>query len=204
MLLFLITVLLFFLFVLAIPLTLDYKLSWSGSLNGELRFRWLFGLLKKNIPLSSFLQRDKNARNKWSKNKPKRNDRSKNSQKTGSLRQTTLFFHIALRTDIKRRILKLVRSLWLSIDKRDLKLRLRLGLGDPADTGMMWAALGPVSALPINNEKMSVTFEPEFQKNTIEFDSSGEITLIPIQPIWLVVCFLLSPSLWLAFYRNRH
>lgn len=70
---------------------------------------------------------------------------------------------------------------------------MRLGLGDPADTGRLWAMVGPLSALVQNLRNAEVRIEPEFADPVFEFESHGRVLLIPIQFIFVIIAFALSP-----------
>jgi len=188
------------LIVLAIPLTLDYEVSWTGVWKGELRLHWLFGLFQLRIPACSISARHKNKVQKKAKNSHSRNKH----QKTSSVARMTRLTRFVMRADVKHRISRFFQSLWQSIDKRNVKLRLRLGLGDPADTGLLWVMLGPAAAFLNNIRDTSVILEPEFHDSTLDIESSGAIKFIPLQSIWLIISFVLSPVLWLAFFRSRH
>ncbi len=98
---------------------------------------------------------------------------------------------------------RFVADLWRAIRKQDVNLRIRLGLGDPADTGRLWAVVGPVAGLLANVEEASVEIEPDFMDAVFELESSGEIRLIPLQILYLVVALLLSPPVWLGVKRMR-
>ena len=71
-----------------------------------------------------------------------------------------------------------------------------LGLGDPADTGQLWALMGPVSALSSNLRDAAVHIEPDFNEATLEVDGSGEIRIVPLEFLYLGCGLLVSPSFW--------
>jgi hypothetical protein len=93
----------------------------------------------------------------------------------------------------RRRVLRLVRDLLAAAHLRHLQLRLRLGLGDPADTGCLWALMGPVSAWSQTLRDARVQIEPEFMGAVLEFQAQGQARLVPLQLLTLVVVFALSP-----------
>ena len=91
-------------------------------------------------------------------------------------------------------MIKFTRDFWHAIQKHNITLRIRIGLGDPADTGHMWAIVGPVSGILATIEEASIEIEPEFIDSVFELDSSGNIRIIPLQMIYLVFGLLLSPG----------
>ena len=68
---------------------------------------------------------------------------------------------------------------------------MRIGLGDPADTGLLWAFLGPLSALPLRNAELRL--EPEFVDPVLELEADGRLLLVPLRFLILAVAFALSP-----------
>ena len=105
-------------------------------------------------------------------------------------------FRALRQTAFRRRIILFIHDLWHAVHKRDISLRLRVGLGDPADTGQLWAMLGPVAGMLADTQAASIEIEPEFFDATLELDSSGDIRFIPLQMIYLTVGLLLSPPVW--------
>ena len=86
---------------------------------------------------------------------------------------------------------------------RDLFLRLRIGLGDPADTGRLWAVVGPVAGLAQNLRSAVVRIEPEFMDPVFEVESHGQFRLVPIQLIALTAAFVLSPTMLRVWRQLR-
>ena len=82
-------------------------------------------------------------------------------------------------------------------------MRLRIGLDDPADTGRLWALVGPVSGLLANIHEVSIEIEPEFFETIIELNSNGTIRVIPLQIIFLTAALLLSPPFWQGMQQMR-
>jgi hypothetical protein len=68
----------------------------------------------------------------------------------------------------------------------------RLGLGDPADTGRLWAVVGPLCAVAqLRNAELRI--EPEFVDPVLEFHADGRVRLVPLRFLGLAVAFALSP-----------
>ena len=92
---------------------------------------------------------------------------------------------------------------WHAVRKRHVSLHIRIGLGDPADTGQLWAVVGPVAGVLATIQEASIEIEPEFFDTTFELDGSGNIRLIPLQMIYLIVALLLSPAVWQGISKMR-
>ena len=180
--------------LLAIPVTLVYQISWQESFQGDIKLLWLFGLIRMSIPISQTTRRP-------TKNKvPTKKIRHKKKPSKKKSNPIAAVWHKSFR----KRIMKFIRDLWRAIHKRDVCLRLRIGLDDPADTGRLWAFVGPISGMLTNIQEASIEIEPEFFNTTFELNSSGSIRVIPLQMILLTVSLLLSPPLWQGIKKMRH
>lgn len=180
--------LLFLIALLATPVTLSFQLSWRQAFHGSLRVNWLFGLVRipVTLPITDTAKAKGQTRHKGRAPRKKQN--------LGNLfRQKPL----------RRRAFRFIRDFWRAIDKRGLSLHLRVGLGDPADTGQLWAFVGPVAALASNTHEASIRFEPDFYDNTFEMQSSGEIRLVPLYLIYLTLGLLLSSPVLRVIKQSR-
>lgn len=179
--------------LLAIPATLTYQLNWQHKLQGEVSLQWLFGLLQLRL-----------ASPGAGRSAPEKKDRQGSSEaKTKSARKKFNPIAALRRKTFRQRSLRFARDLWRALRKRDLSLRIRVGLGDPAETGQLWALFGPVSGLLANLEDACVELEPEFIDAVFQLHSSGKISVIPLQLLYLVLGLLCSPSFWRGVKRMR-
>jgi hypothetical protein len=182
-----------FVAILAIPITFSYQVAWAQTLQSEISVHWLFGLVRIRLPSYQSKTPTQEGK-KASKATP---------QVKRSARQKQQLFSTLKQKAFRRRIMRFFSDCWRAIHKQDLRLRMRIGLGDPADTGHLWAIVGPMAGILGNLRDMSVQIEPEFIDATFELDSSGNIRLVPIQMIYLVLGLLLSPPVWQALRRSR-
>lgn len=166
--------------LLAIPLELLFRVSWRGHLEQDVRVSWAFGLVRPRVGPRSAAPRDPATLRQAS------TAAARAGAITGALRLP----------EFRRCVLRFLTRLWRSIRKRDVRARLRLGLGDPADTGQLWALLGPLAAVLALARQVSLRLEPDFTEAALEFDSSGSIRLIPGQILLICAALLLSQSFW--------
>ncbi|MDH3560532.1 MAG: DUF2953 domain-containing protein, partial [Gammaproteobacteria bacterium] len=103
----------------------------------------------------------------------------------------------------RRRVTRFIRDVWHAIHKRDVRLNVRIGLGDPADTGQLWAVVGPVAGILSTAREATVGIVPDFVEETFELDSRGNLRLIPLQMLYLAAGLLLSPSIWQGLKQMR-
>jgi hypothetical protein len=84
---------------------------------------------------------------------------------------------------------------------RQLQLCLRLGLGDPADTGRALGALSPLLLALVQIDAAEVRFEPDFLRRVFELRASTVIRVVPGVLLGLVFGYLLTPPPWRALVR---
>ncbi len=172
--------------LLIIPLGLSFELSFQESLRGQVRIRWLFGIVRIRL----FQPRKASSEDVKPVRKTHKAGRRQNEPKRRN-------FGAVVRQDaFRQRIYKFVRDLWRMLHRKNLKLHTRIGLGDPADTGQLWAFVGPICALFANIREATIDVEADFDEPVFEFEGSGTIEFIPLQMIYLTLGMLLSPPVW--------
>lgn len=179
--------------LLAIPVTLTFQASWQPAFQGYIKLQWLFGLVSTRIP--SLQSKAPSAEDRELTQKIGRFERSSRKKQNG--------FAIVRQKAFRRRIIRFISDFWHAVHKRDIRLHVRIGLGDPADTGQLWAIAGPVAGILANVQEASIKIEPDFFDTTFEMDSSGNIRLVPLQIIYLAIALLLSPSVWQGIRQMR-
>ena len=185
--------LLLFIALLAIPVTLTFKASWQQAFQGYVKLQWAFGLVRVRLPS---LQ-----------SKAPSPEGEELAQKVSSFgrspRKKWNSFSAIRQKAFRRRIIRFISDFWHAVHKRNVNLRIRIGLGDPADTGQLWAFVGPASGILANIKEATIEIEPEFFDSTFELDSSGTIRIIPLRLIYLTVGLLLSPPVWQGIKQMR-
>lgn len=174
--------------LISIPLDLAFEINRTDRVAGVIRLRWLFGLvrLKFNLPSEdeeeSPLTPSEGQKTKKPRKARKRKSKTSSANVLSALRQPAL----------RKRAMQFIRDLFRATHARDLFLRLRIGLGDPADTGRLWGLVGPATAMVPAHDNLRVIIEPEFMDPVFEFQSRGRFRLIPIQFMALATAFILS------------
>jgi hypothetical protein len=171
--------------LLAIPLTLAFQASWQQSFQSEIKLIWLFGIVQVRLPSSQ----EKTSSHKKPRHNKKRKHKKQTQGKNG-------FLATIRQQAIRRQIIKFIHTLWHAVKKRGLMLHLRIGLDDPADTGQLWAIIGPIAGALANSKEIDIHIEPEFSDPIFELESRGTVRLIPLQIIYLTIALLLIPLLW--------
>ena len=176
--------------LLAVPLAVAFRFDGLKRLGGQLRIGWLFGLVRFRVSVPGGGTRPASKRKKVAK------PRGEGGAVFAVLRQAAF----------RGRVYRLVKDLLRAAHLREFRLRLRLGLGDPADTGRLWALAGPLNAAAQNLRDAEVVIEPEFAEPALEFEACGRLRLVPLQLLAIVIGFALSPvsiRAWRTMWGGR-
>ena len=168
-------VFLFIVLMLSIPVDMKFDLATHEHAKAKIRIGWLCGLVWKDI---------RARKKKKPKEKPKK--RRKRGIKS--------FLPLLRIKGLLGKILKLIRQILGCLKVRQLDADFRVGLDDPADTGIMcsvlWPALVPISSFgPVR-----FRVEPVFSEFAFEASLQGWVRLFPIQLVWSLVSFVLSAT----------
>jgi hypothetical protein len=173
--------------LLAIPLDLTFNINRVNQLQGQLMFLWLFGLVRFKVSIpDNVLTNNRKYNLKRSKTKKPKQDKGN----LPSLRSINLL----QQPDFRRRLYKFIKDLLHAANAHELTFKARIGLGDPADTGQLWAFMGPLAALVANYHTARVSIEPEFMDSIFEIHSHGKFHLVPLKFITVVIAFVFSPQ----------
>ena len=183
--------------LLAIPISLTHQLTWKQGFQGEFTLRWLFGLVRIHFsPTKPTQEESSETKQVVSKTK------SPSSKKKSSGKKRNIFATLRQKA-FRQRIYRFITDLWRAVHKENIRLRVCLGLGDPADTGKLWAIMGPIAGILSLAKEVNVEIVPDFLESNIEVDSSGTLSLIPLQIIGLILGLLLSPTILKGIKQMR-
>ncbi len=167
--------------VLSVPLDMVIHLDVSGQPKLRLRLAWLFGLVSKEIKKG---KREPEDKRRAVEGRPKRRKRAIGAR--GILK--------ILRTKgLLRQLKGLIKDFITRIEIRELVADFRIGLGDPAETGLLFALIGPATSFLRPPSRLSL--EPSFEDEpVVEGYLHGEIRLVPIRLVAPFIRFALSPA----------
>lgn len=178
--------------LLAVPVRLRFHTSSRQLTQNDVMLEWAFGLVRVRVPA------------RQTKPQLPKNDKF---EETGRFRppfgKHQNVFAAVRQKPFRRRILRFVTDLWRAVYKEDINVSVRIGLGDPAETGQLWAVLGPLAGTLASAECASIKIEPEFADSVFDVDSSGSIRLMPLRFIYLSVALLLSVPFWRGLSQMR-
>jgi len=168
------------LLVLSVPLDIAVHVDVHGRPRFRMRVVWLFGLVSKEV--------------KRGKKKPKEEKRvAEGKRKPGKKRARARTIFKVLRTrGLLGQLKRLLKDVLKHLKIRDLIVDFTVGLGDPADTGLLFALIGPATFFLGSSSVHEIRVEPSFGDETVcEGYLHGTVRLLPIQ--------LVIPSLRFVF-----
>ena len=169
--------------LLSIPLELNLRFEWPRGRRNEINLGWGLGHVHKRIPLGQ-TRLEKSAR----PGSPV--PRKRTAHGAGDI------MALVRQRPFRQRLSRFARDLWRSVEKDNVLVTARIGLDDPADTGRLWAFIGPVSATLTAVSGASISVAPDFARETLEVDGQGNFRLIPLKLILITGGLILSPTVW--------
>lgn len=175
----------------AVPVEVAFRLeSHDGRGEAGGTVRWLFGMAR--VRLGKGKRRARAARRRFT-------DRSQQ----GSGHAAGRLVAVLGTEGFPSRLLRLAHDLLRRIRIRELSLRVRLGLDDPADTGRLWALLGPLAGILAMLPVAHIAVEPQFTSSAFDIDMRSRIRLVPLRLLLTVLIFALSPGTLRALRAAR-
>jgi hypothetical protein len=182
--------------LLAIPFEIIFKIQREKEFHSDVEVRWLFGVVRFAVPGKS--QRKPDKKPAKDKKQKKANKKSANGKAIKDL---------LLNARFRYRAIKFVKDVFKSMQIAAFYMHIRLGLDDPADTGRLWALLGPLAIILSNLSNARVMLEPDFQEETVYLDGKGRVRIVPLQVIFTILAFVFSPitisAMWKAFGSSK-
>ena len=169
-----------------IPVALSFQIYWKSEFEGNIELSWFFGIITASF--HPFKSTNHPAKYEQRKNKAVYSQRSTYKNKK--------FLYVIGQTEFRQRLTMFILDLWHAINKRDVNLNIRIGTGDPAETGQLWAVVGPVAGILSTVKGASIEIEPEFFDTTFELQSRGDIQFTPLKISYVIIGILLSPTIW--------
>lgn len=172
---------------LCVPLYATFNIDTSAKPWFRLRLTWFFGLISKELTG----EREKATGEKATGEKAagEKPEKKKRGLEPGTIREI-------LRTrGLLKRIKELVRSVLGQFKFRELAADIRLGLDNPADTGLLFSIIGPAKALLNLPARYRINIQPSFaDEPSFEGYLQSTVRLRPIKPIGSALRFIFSPA----------
>jgi hypothetical protein len=187
-------ILIFLIALSAVPVDVRFSVQCDEGFRGSAVIAWLFGLIR--LPVRSRagkVTRDADLAQKSTKRRSRTSGRS-----VVAMLRSHGFVH---------RLIRFASEILGSIQVRALRLRGRLGLEDPADTGRVWSFVGPLTAILTGVRGTDIRIEPDFESASLSLEGNGLVRIIPIEVFVAATTFILSPAtlraLWALFASRR-
>ena len=162
--------------VLCVPLEMVVRLDADGRPRFRMRLVWLFGLVSKEITKAR-----KKPEEESSVTEGKRKPRKR------KIKARTILEILRTRGLLKQ-LKRLLKDILRRLKIRDLAADITVGLSDPADTGLLFALIGPATFFLGSSRIHDIRVQPSFEDEAVfKGYLSGAVRLLPIQ---LVIPFL--------------
>lgn len=185
---------------LVLVLTIPVDVSWTltgqrGAFVAEGRIGWLFGRWSTSLERASPRRPKRGERTRRERRGRKREpqERDRRRRASGVRRAWAALMSPGLITRVIRFAGDVVRTLEI----RTLRLDATVGLDDPADTGQLWAVLGPLpfvlpALVPLRRAELHL--EPAFHEETLVVDAAVDVRVVPAELLFRVGQLLFSPT----------
>jgi hypothetical protein len=156
-----------------IPINVAFSIDTSANPRFQVQTCWLYGLVKWKLgsPHHTVVKEDKKKR-------------------LGLSRRTLL--KMVTTSGLMNNTFMLVWSVFRRIRLKELKIDLKVGLDDPAETGMLFALVGPVLPLVNLPRQCYVNVEPSFREATLDGQALVSLSILPISLAVPVMKFVFS------------
>lgn len=169
-------IILFLVLLLSIPVDLTFRIERDTNFRSMVRLEWMFGLIGKGLERGG-----------------KKKERAKKKRKKkGRARKFKPFLAMLRTRGFLRNFLKYLRDVIRRFHIQKLKLVIRFGLTDPADTGFLLAVLTPAIVVTNSFSSFDAQLSPDFECEMVQGYFQGGIRVFPIQIVWCSLRFFLS------------
>ncbi len=166
-------VFIFIILLLTVPVDLAFNVDRDVATHSRVRVRWMFNLIGKDIKREKKPEKEKPGKKK---------------------RRIKPFIAMLRARGFLRRLLRFVRDVFRIARVREFKLDLRIGLSDPAETGMLFGVIAPVLVQSRIFTPLDIQILPDFEQTGLQGYVKGDVRIFPIQLIFIGTLFAFSPA----------
>jgi hypothetical protein len=185
MLVWLLSIMLTVIALLAIPLRLSLVAQAAAEQRYRVHIHWLFGLVRAQLDTSHV-----------ETSSVERRSRGRSAGQSWSFQQTMTFVRAA---GGAARARQAVSDLISSLRPQIEFMRISLGLDDPADTGRAFAMLTPLAVL-LAMRYGQIELAPSFTEATLAVDGRACFTIVPLQTLGIFLSYAMSFQTLHALY----
>ena len=168
------------LLVFCIPLEMTFRMKAAGRPEFGVRVLWGFGLVRKEFTTK--------------KKPPEKKSRADAKPKSGKQEvRTDTMLQILRSKGILSQLRSLVINTLRCLKLKELNADIRIGLDDPADTGLLFALIGPAVVFVRSIRHHQIRVMPSFEDEAVlEGHAHASVSVQPIQLIPPFVRFVFS------------
>jgi hypothetical protein len=171
-------------FLLAVPIDLEYQFDNQLEKKSSTRIIWLFGLV--NVELKKHKHDIELKKSKIPKAKKKR-------KTTANVKSNIRPFLVVIKSEgFLKRILKLFREMLTVAEIRQLQARLGFGLGDPAETGQLYGMVSPMFVFMYAMPGVNFVVIPIFDRTIFQVEISAALRIVPLRFVRAILYFIFS------------
>jgi hypothetical protein len=175
------------LLLLAIPVEIEYTFDSRTRPRSTGRVVWLLGLVRLR-PGGRKKQKRRDERRRKAALKRRGLRKPAGAGKRGPRVLLAAFGS----EGFARRVFRLLHAVLAVSEIRRLRARFRIGLDDPADTGLVYGLLAPGLSLLYALPRADFAAIPVFDRSALEADMHVRLRLVPINYLKAVVVFVFS------------
>jgi len=172
-----------FIFVLAVPIEINFSYKSTAKQKTRLQVGWLFGLLLFDLKTSP------------EKNKPpitKTTTKATNKTKANKSGLKPMLAILQSEGFVSR-FFAMLRAFLSAAEFRDIQFRAHFGFHDPADTGQVYGLLSTGFALIHRCPRLDILIIPVFDRPILESSLQAGLRITPIKMVWAILSFAFSP-----------
>lgn len=170
-----------FLCLLCVPIDLSVRLDVQRGTTFRMKVAWFFGLLTRQIGPAG------------RKKEVKREKPTAKRRPIFRRPNIGMLYEILRTRGLVRQVIRFLKDVFRQLKFKSLDGDMRVGLGDPADTGLLFAFVGPVIPFLTHPNIRQVVLQPDFGDDVLcEGFVQGALRLQPIRLIIPVGRFVFS------------
>lgn len=173
---------------LAVPVELAFECQGVEPMAARVRVAWLFGSIRFRFAVPRVARRSPDSQ-------PPAGDAprvpaARPGKPSGNRGRV---WTVLRQSEFRQRVLRLIQDLLRAVRVHRLRLQMRIGLGDPAETGWLWAWVAPLAVAARGRRNVQVRIEPDFIDAALAFEASGRVRFVPLRLLALAIGFAFSP-----------
>lgn len=108
-------------------------------------------------------------------------------------RRVKPFFALLRTSGLTGRTIRFIRDILRQIKIRELYIDIKLGLADPADTGVLFGVITPLLIfVGVQKPTIDINIQPDFEQENLQGYAEGGVRVYPIQFIKPLLLFIFS------------